>query len=144
MQSIGDDFVAQRAVIKQMVSPTSVAERGLYMSWGETGYATQESALHWVAVPTHLLCDLAWCVCLAWPPRVHRHGAQTQHCAHGLWHRDLPDAMGAPVLGYWAPEIHCRWFFLCCSARDISSCSECSLVVPPVLCCGVSLWALCV
>lgn len=81
MQSIWDDFVAQRAVIKQMVSPTSVAERGLYMSWGETGYATQESALHWVAVPTHLLCDLAWCVCLAWPPRVHRQS--TVLMAHG-------------------------------------------------------------
>lgn len=67
MQSIWDDFVAQRRVIKQMVSPRSTAEHGLYMCWGETGYAAQESTLHWVAVPTHLLHDLVWRVCL--PPQ---------------------------------------------------------------------------
>lgn len=56
MQSIGDDFVAQRTLIKQMVSHTSAAKPAtLYMSWGETGYAILDSALHWVAVPTCLL-----------------------------------------------------------------------------------------
>lgn len=96
MQSIWDDFVAQRTVIKQMVSPTSTAERGLYMSWGETGYATQESALHWLAVPTHLLHDLVWRVCLA--ALSHSTGltrlAAAQRPGQCHW--------GHQALGYWA------------------------------------------
>lgn len=40
-----------------MVSPMHTGEQAVtsYMSWGEAGYATQEGALHWLAVPTHLL-----------------------------------------------------------------------------------------
>lgn len=144
MQSIWDDFVAQRAVIKQMVSPTSAAERSLYMSWGETGYATQESALHGVAVPTHLLRDLVWRVCLASQSAL-AHSPQTVPCSRGsLQHRGLADATGPPRMGYWAPRIHWRCFFLCCSAGKVSSCLEGSLLVPPVLPWCVSLLALCV
>lgn len=100
MQSVWGDFVAQRTVIKQMVSPRSTAERGLYMSWGETGYATQESALHWVAVPTHLLHDLVWRVCLPSQSALTL-SPQPQRCAHmahsntGAWLMPL----GAPSTG---------------------------------------------
>lgn len=94
MQSTWDDFVAQRTVIKQMVSPTSTAECGLYMSWRETGYATQGSTLHWVAVPTHLLHDLVWRVCLASQSAL-SHSPQSTLCSQGsLHHRGLAGAIG--------------------------------------------------
>lgn len=107
MQSIWDDFVAQRAVIKQMVSPTSTAERGLYMSWGETGYAPQENALHWLAVPTHLLHDLAWRVCLAALSPSAGLTWLTAAQRHGYYH------WGHQARRYWAWKMHWRWFSLC-------------------------------
>lgn len=56
MQSIWDDFVVWGTLIKQMVSPMSAGKQTvtLYISWGETGYAMQENALHWLTVPTRL------------------------------------------------------------------------------------------
>lgn len=97
MQSIWDDFVAQRTVIKQMVSPTSTAEHGLYMSWGETGYATQESALHRLLCP-HTFC-MTWCGVSAWPPSVHLLAAH-RHSAVPTW---LAAAQG-PADATWATE----------------------------------------
>lgn len=144
MQSIWVDFVAQGTVIKQMVSPTSAAEHGLYMSWGEAGYAAQESTLHRVAVPTHLLHDLAWRACLASQSAVAAH----RHSAVLTWltaaQRPGWCDWGHRALGYWARKSHWRCFFLCCSAGRVSSSLKCSLLVPLVLSCCVSLWELCV